>query len=528
MKKSRFVSKVSTLTASVAVAFALSGPVMAQEFSLALSSPPTTLDPHFYNLAPNVIVAQHMFEALTKMDADSRLVPNLAESWKLVNNLTWEFKLRKGVKFHDGSELTAEDVAWSLARPASVVGSPGRFDLYTRSIINTKIMDPHTIRFTTNEPSPLLPTDLASILIVSKKATQGLTNDDFSAGKGLVGTGPYKFLQYMRQDRIVLERNEDYWGKKPAWSKVTMKFIPNNATRMASLLSGDVQAIENVPTADLSKVRNDKNLNMFSKVSHRLIYLFLDSPREKTPHITDKDGKPLAKNPLMDVKVRTALSMAINRDAIKDHVMEGLSEPTNNLVPPTFTGYNPAVKNAKYDPDGAKKLLAQAGYPDGFNVTLHTPNNRYVNDEKIAQTIAQMWSKIGISTKVEGLPMSIYTTQAAKGAFSIGLLGWGTQSGEMSNALRNLMACPDPAKGMGSFNRIKYCNPKMDALLYKAVNTVDNTERAKLLQDASAIALNDVGIIPIHLQITTWAAKKGIVYTPRTDEGTVAYDFRPQ
>ena len=514
---------------ALAALLAFAAPVAsAQEFKLAMSSPPTSLDPHFYNLFPNLNVSDHVFETMVAMNPDSRVIPALAESWSLVNNLTWEFKLRKGVKFHDGSEMTAEDIAWSMERPSMIVGSPGKFDVYTKAIINKKIMDPYTIRFTTKEPYPLMLADLTSIYIVSKKLTTGLSSDDFSSGKGMVGTGPYKFAKFLRDDRLELDRNDAYWGKKPAWSKVTMRFIPNGATRLAALLAGDVQAIENVPTPDLAKVRSDASLALYSKVSHRLIYLYPDTKRDKSPFVTDKDGKPLDKNPMQDVRVRTALSMAINREAIRDRVMEGLSEPTNNLVPATLFGNNPALKVVKYDPEGAKKLLAAAGYPNGFGLTLHTPNNRYVNDEKIAQTIAQMFSRIGVLTKVEGLPMSVYSARGTKSEYSIGLLGWGAQTGEASSPLRALLACDNPAKGLGGFNWLKYCNPKMDDLLQKALNTVDDKARLSLLQEASAIAINDVGLIPIHQQVTTWATKKGIAYIPRTDERTHAYEFIQQ
>ena len=500
----------------------------AQEFKLAMSSPPTSMDPHFYNLFPNLNVSDHIFETMVKMDEDSHVVPGIAQSWTMINNLTWEFKLRPGLKFHDGSDLTTEDIVWSIDRTSTIVGSPGKFDVYTKAIINKKIVDASTIRFTTKEPYPLLLADLTSIYIVSKKATQGLSSDDFSSGRGMVGSGPYKFIRFARDDRVELERNDAYWGKKPAWSKVTLRFIPNGATRIAALLAGDVQAIENVPTPDLARIRSEPTVSMYSKTSHRLIYLFPDTSREKSPFITDRDGKPLDKNPLQDVRVRTAISMAINREAIKDRVMEGLSEPTGNLVSSKLFGYNPALKVMKYDPDGAKKLLAEAGYPNGFGMTLHTPNNRYVNDEKIAQTIAQMLSRIGIATKVEGLPMSVYAARGTKSEYSIGLLGWGAQTGEASSPLRALAACDNPAKGMGVVNWLKYCNPKMDALLFKALNTVEDAPRLKLLQEATAMVINDGGVIPLHQQVTTWATKKGIVYTPRTDERTHAYGFRAQ
>ncbi|NDP58868.1 MAG: ABC transporter substrate-binding protein, partial [Oxalobacteraceae bacterium] len=240
---SKFVTK-NLLASALAALFVLAAPAaFAQEFKLAMSSPPTSMDPHFYNLFPNLNVADHMFETLVTMDADSKVIPSLAESWTLINDLTWEFKLRKGVKFHDGSDLTADDVAWSMERPSLIVGSPGKMDVYTKAIINKKVIDANTIRFTTKEPYPLLLADLTSIYIVSRKATTGLSSDDFSSGKGMVGTGPYKFVKFQRDDRLELDRNESYWGKKPAWSKVTLRFIPNGSTRLAALLAGDVQAI---------------------------------------------------------------------------------------------------------------------------------------------------------------------------------------------------------------------------------------------------------------------------------------------
>jgi peptide/nickel transport system substrate-binding protein len=525
-----FLSKGALRRAgAAALLLTLAAPAaLAQEFKLAMSSPPTSMDPHFYYLTPNVNVSAHIFETLVTMDPDMHIVPGLAESWSLVNNLTWEFKLRKGVKFHDGSELTAEDVAWTIDRPATIVGSPGKFDIFTRAIINKRIIDPYTIRFTTREPYPLMLADMATVFIVSKKATMGVASDDFASGKGMVGTGPFKFVKFLRDDRLELERNDAYWGKKAAWSQVTLRFIPNGATRVAALLAGDVQAIENVPTPDLARIRADASLGLYAKVSQRLIFLELDGVRDNSPFVTDKDGKPLAKNPMKDLRVRQAMSMAINREAIKDRVMEGLSAPTANLVAPALGGFNPALTIVKYDPEGAKKLLAQAGYPNGFGLTIHTPNNRYVNDEKIAQTVAQMFARVGIATKVEGSPMAVFATHVAKHEYSINLFGWGAGTGDSSSPLRSLLACESAERGFGGFNHQRYCNPKMDELLVKALGTVDDSARVKLLQDAAALGLNDVGIIPLHQQVTTWAARKGYAYTPRTDERTMAYAFTKQ
>ena len=504
------------------------GAAHAQDFRLAMSAPPSSMDPHFFNLFPNINVSDHMFETLVKMDPDSKPIPGLAESWRLVDELTWEFKLRRGVKFHDGSDFSAEDVAWSIDRIPLIANSPGRFDSYTKAIVSKQIIDPLTIRFKTATPYPLMLPDLTAVFIVSKKATagslpQGLASEDFATGKGMSGTGPFKFVRFARDDRVELERNEAYWGNKPAWGKVTLRFIAADPTRVAALLSGDVDAIENVPTADLKRIRDNQNLNFFSKVSHRMIYFNLDQ-REKTPFVFDNDGKPLDKNPLRDLRVRKALSMAVNRDAIKDRLMEGLSLPTANLVPPALFGHNPTLKPV-FDADGAKKLLTEAGYPNGFSFTFHGPNNRYVNDDQIMQTIAQMWARIGVKAKIDAMPLAVYFPRATKKEFSVTLVGWGAQTGEASSPLRALVACENKDKGFGVINYPSYCNPKMDALMEEGLRTVDDKKRLQLLQDAVKIVVDDAALVPVHHQVTTWAAKRAIDYVGRTDERTYAHAF---
>jgi len=500
--------------------------VHAAELRIGLAADVTSLDPHFLNVAPNNNAAWQIFDALVHVDANARLVPGLAVSWHAVNPTTWEFKLRKGVKFHDGSDFTAADVVFSLDRPTTLTASPGPFTGFVKPIVAKKIIDPWTLQLKTAAPYAMLPYDLNSIFIVSKKAATGAATEDFNSGKAAIGTGPYKLLRFARGDRIELARNDAYWGGKAPWDKVTLRILPADTARIAALLAGDVDAIENIPTADLTRLKANPKFRLEQKVSWRTMFLHLDQYRDHPPHVSDKSGKPLTKNPFRDARVRLALSKAINRGAIVERVMEGYAIAAGNLVSPPVFGYVATLKPETYDPEAAKKLLAQAGYPDGFALTLDAPNDRYVNDEQLAQALAQMLARIGIQAKVETMPASVYFAKARAGDFSCALLGWGSFSGDL--ALRALLATPNAAKGYGAWNWGRYSNAKVDALLEQGFGTLDEKKREVLAREAATLALRDVPVILLHHQLASWAMKQGIAYTARTDEYTFAHDFRPR
>jgi peptide/nickel transport system substrate-binding protein len=371
-----------------------------------------------------------------------------------------------------------------------------------------------------------MPSDMTQVAIISKSSAKAST-DDFNTGKAAIGTGPYKLVRYTKGDRIELARNDAYWGGKTPWDKVTLRLLPQDASRVAALLSGDVQVIENVPTSDVANLRKDKRVAVFRTVADRLIYLHMDSDRDASPFVTDKAGKPLAKNPLKDPRVRKAISKAINRPAMVEKVMEGEAVPAGQLVPDFLFGATKNLKVEPFDPEGAKKLLAEAGYPDGFGLTIHAPNNRYVNDAKVAQAVAQMLSRAGIDTKVVAMPSATYFTQATDLKFSFMLLGWSTGTGESSSSLKALLMTFNRDKGYGTANRGRYSNGKVDALTEDALATVDDAKREAYLQRATELAINDTGIVPLHFQVNLWATRDGITYAPRTDENTLAWKFRP-
>jgi peptide/nickel transport system substrate-binding protein len=494
------------------------------ELRIGVGADITSLDPHHINIGSNSSALWHFYDALTHVNADARLIPGLAESWRTVDATTWEFKLRKNVKFHDGSPFTADDVIASIERARAMEKNGGQFAGFTKAITEMKAVDANTLRFKTAGPYALLPYDLVSIFIISRKM-QAATSEDFNAGKFTGGTGNFKLTSFKRGDRVEMVRNDAYWGGAPPWEKVSLRILPNDGPRIAALLAGDVDMIENIPTTDAAKLKSKPEFRLAQKVSWRTIFFTMDQSRDQVPGLTGKDGKPLAKNPFKDIRVRQAISKALNRGAIAQRVMEGMAIPASNVVAPPVFGYAKDLQADAADPEGAKKLLAAAGYPDGFSMTLYAPNNRYVNDEQVAQAVAQMLTRIGIQTKVETMPVTVYLGKARNGEFPFAMLGWGSFAGDL--ALRTLLATPDPDKGFGAWNWGKHTLPAMDKLLIEGFANTDEKKREAIAVQAMTLAMKNYGVIPVHHQIVSWAMKKNLDYAARTDEFTFAQHVKP-
>ena len=510
-----------------------SGSVLAQTLTIGLGTEPTSIDPHYHNLGPNNQIAQHFFSRLIEQDHKQNLSPGLATSWKTLSETTWEFKLRKGVKFHDGSAFDADDVLFSVHRAGNHPNARSSFGLYTKGKTFKKI-DSYTIQVTTEKPYPLMPVDLSNVHIVSNNE-KDKWEGEYNNGNSAHGTGPYKLVKWVKGDILAMERYEGYHGKKPHWKKIVIKPIKSPPSRLAALLAGDVDFIDQVPTVDIAKLKTNSKVQLSQGVSNRVIYLHMDQYRDNPQYVKDHNGNPVSKNPLKDVRVRKAISMAINRDLIVERVMEGVAIKAGQLLPEGFFGRSSKLKPEPYNPDGAKKLLAEAGYPNGFQTTLHGPNNRYINDAKIVEAIAQMLTRIGIKTTPDTMPKSVFFKRGKnKGPkkppeFNFLLVGWGSGTGEPSSPLRSLLGTYSKTKGWGPSNRGLHSNPKMDKVLDEALATVDDTKRAKLLALATEIGIGeDMGIIPLHYQVNTWAGRKGLTYKARTDERTVGYDVAPQ
>ena len=509
------------LLAGVAATVLALSSAEAADLVLGSATEPSAIDPQFSRTGNNQNIAQSVFDRLVQTDAAINMEPALAVSWTNIDPLTWHVKLREGVKFHDGNPLTAEDVIFSLTRAKDIPNSPAPFSGNVASIDSMKALDDLTIEFKTKKPTPDFMEQIGFVYIVEKKVAEGASIEDFNSGKAAIGTGAYKFKSWTPGDNLALTRNDDFWGKKQDFDNVTIKFISNDASRVAALRSGAVDLIDAVPPGDVKTIEGVSGLKVFSTASSRLIYLALDSARDKSPFVTDKDGKPLDKNPLKDVKVRQALSELVNRQLIIDRILDGSAEPAGQLVPNGVAGNDPSIPAVALDAGNAKKLLADAGYKDGFGITIHTSNDRFPGDAEVAQALGQMFARGGL--KVNGVvaqPYNVYTKGASAGEFSAFIFSLGNSTPTSATGLRNLLMTVNKEAGTGSFNRTKYSNPAFDDAMRAATAEFDAEKRVELLQKATKLVFADVPVVPLYWQKVHWAGKANLTYVANMTEDT--------
>ncbi len=510
------------ILAALAAALLSNAPMLAaQTLNIGFADPLSSVDPQLNNHAGDRSAALHFWDLLL-VNKQNKLVPGLAASWKSIDPKTWEFKLRDDVKWQDGKPFVADDVIFSYDRARNVPGSVATYAGFLRTIDTMTAKDPHTLIITTKVPSPDLPLNLASVHIVSKHVGEKSTTADYNEGRAMVGSGPYKFESYQPGDRVVMTRNDAYWGGKQPWEKVNYRFINNPAARTAALLSGDVDVIDKVSASDLAKLKQSPNISVFPYNGLRVMLLQPSFREGPNPFITDNDGKPLEKNPLLDERVRQALTLGINRKAIADRVMQGTATVANQWMPSDGIGYNPEIKDIPFDVERAKKLLAEAGYPNGFKLTLHAPNDRYPLGPETAQAVAQYWTRIGVKTQVEVVPWAVYSGRAQKNEYAVSMLAWGNGTGEGLYAMVHVLSSVDAKKGLGASNWGHYSNPAMDRATEQATAEFDDAKRAALMQGAAKVLSDDVGVIPLYHYQNIWAAKKGLVVTPLTSDRTAA------
>ena len=526
MGSRRITLRAALLLCAAALPAAAQG--QGREVTIALGAPPASFDPHFFAHSPSFMVQQHVYEPLVWRDEQSRTIPALAQRWEILPDGTgWDFHLHPEARFSDGQPVTAADVAATIARLPNVPNSPGRLTIYTQGITGVQQVGPHTVRLlTAGGPAPLLPENIPPLMIVPERIAREAQTSDFNAGRAAIGSGQFRLLQYVQGERVVLERNPAWRGAPSPFSRVTIRVIPNDSARVAALRAGDVQLIEIVPPRDVAMLERDPNVAIWRSPGTRLIYISLDVGRDNSPGVADLEGRPMERNPLKDVRVRRALSIAIDREAIRRQIMEGQSVPAGQMQAVGLGVADPELRPDAYDPARARALLAEAGWGGGFRLTFAGPTDRYVNDERILQAIAQYWERIGVRIRVDAVPSTVFFPRSAQRAYSAALTGWQSSAYEPNNIFAPVLLTEDRARGWGTVNRHGYSNPRVDALYSRAVISMDQNERIRLWREAMQIAMEDAAVLPVHHQVNIWATRRGFAYAPRSDEYTLAMSLR--
>ncbi len=478
-----------------------------------------SMDPHSLNEALQLSVTGNVYEGLVIHNKDLSLAPGLATSWKQTSPTVWRFELRKGVQFHDGTPFTADDVLFTFQRAA---GEGSDMKSYVNDVKDVRKLGDHVVEIETRAPFPILPDVLFPVFIMSKKwcetnqATKpvdrrkGIEN---AASFRANGTGPFRLRERQPNVRTSFVRNGNYWGKiEGNVTEVIFTPIGNDATRVAALLSGEVDVMEPVPVQDVDRVNGSANTRAITGPELRTIFLGMDQKRDELLYSNVK-----GKNPFKDKRVRQAFYQAIDVDGIKKTVMRGASNPTALMVGPGINGFLPEVnKRLPYDVEAAKKLMAEAGYPNGFEVAMNCPNDRYVNDARICQTVAANLSRIGVKVNLQAETKGTYFPKVLRRDTSFYMLGWTPATYDAHNALNALMACVDD-KGAGQFNLGAYCNPKVDELTRKIQSETDKAKRNAMIKEAFEVHAADVGHLPLHQQALAWGVSKKVELVQMAD-----------
>lgn len=508
------------------VAVTLAGIAEAKTFRYATTGDVLGLDPHANNEGPTNTMKGNLYGRLLHRKADLSLEPDLATKWEKLDATTWRFSLRQGVKFHNGNDFNADDVLFSYKRQTQE-SSDMSFALAT--VKEIRKVDDYTIDIITKGPDPILLLNMPIFYIVDKEwieannafevvRASGSTN---FANVNTNGTGPFKLVEWVQDTRLVLEPNENYWNKDSVEHNITRAVftpISNDATRVAALLSGEIDLMYPVPLQDVNRLENDPNASALQGPELRTIFLGFDQWRDES---LDMPGS--GKNPFKDKRVRQAFYQAININAIKRVVMRNAATPTGLMIAPGINGFQEDMNDrAAYDPDAAKKLLAEAGYPDGFPVTFDCPNDRYVNDEEICTAVIPMLERVGIKVTPNFQTKSKHFNKIGKAEnnnTSFFMLGWTPGSYDALNPLMQLMSTGKP--GHGDWNCGQYNHPRVAELTEMIKTEMDESKRNAMIREAFQIHKDDFGHITLHQQALAWGVRsdtvKSVIQRPFND-----------
>jgi peptide/nickel transport system substrate-binding protein len=515
----RGLATIIAVGASVAVltgAQAAPGDSPNERLIVAWQGGATTLDPIMRSETTTYSWQRHIFDLLTMPNRKGGVDPRIVTAWKNIDPKTGRLTLRSDVKFHDGSQMTADDVGKSIMdakqNPKSQVKN------FVVNVTGYKVVDPTTIDVSFSTPDPIFPRHLDSIPLMPEALIAKEGREAFD--KHPIGSGPYQFESWLAEDHLDIKTWDGFWGKKPDFKYVHLESIPNDATRLAALLSGQVQAVEKVGPSDFDRVKNSGKTHLTMVPGFRTIFLALDAWRP-----TGSAGmQPNEKNPFMDPRVRKAVSQAINVDLIRQKIFNGAITTATQFIPPNIEGHDASVKRFPYDVKAAKKLLADAGYPNGFTVRLDATNDRYFEDALVAQALGGVLKQVGIKVQVNAIPKAVFFPKVNKGDFTIYMAGWGNIDG--ISTYEAIYHCRDLKKGFGHVNREHFCNAKADAMLEKAAETFDDAARVKLEHQVyDTVDRQDIAYVPLYYENVIAGLSNAIQYESRPDEMILAWQM---
>ena len=520
------------LAAALAALLASASVADAKTLRWAGRGDPQTMDPYSQNENLTNNINWHVYDTLVTRDRNLRIVPGLASSWEQTSPTTWRFKLRPGIKFHDGTPFTADDVVFSFQRASE---DTSQIRAYAKASGKPRKIDDLTVEFVTEGPNPIELEHIVTIFIMSKswseknKATKPLdfkNKEEMITARQANGTGAYILKTREPDVKTVMVKNPDWWGWKDKdndgnVTELVYTPIANDATRLAALVAGNVDVVNDPAPQDVPRLSQTPGVKVIEGVEQRIVFLGMDQARDELLYSNVK-----GKNPLKDKRVRQALYQAIDIEAIHKATMRGLSKPSGGLTPSPVQSTPEIEKRLAFAPEQSKKLLAEAGYPNGFEVTLDCPNNRYVNDEKICQAIAAMWSKVGVATKLVTMPRAQYFPKLEKLDTSIYMLGWGGGSTDAIFTLQPVLSTFN-GKGDGDYNYGRYTNSaKFDALVAEIKNEMNAEKRLALIRRALELNKDEIHVLPLHRQVIPWAVRANVDTPHRADNNVWAYRTR--
>lgn len=510
---------MTRLLTSTALALLIALPAAANEFRWASTTDPQTMDPHAVNSAPVLGFLNNVYEGLVRRGKDMSVEPALATAWAPIGDGEgWRFTLREGVTFHDGAAFTAEDVLFSYERASSEQAD-------TRSwfapVSGVTVVDDYTVDILTSAPNPIFPDSIANWMIMDSgwADANAATRPDKEAGNYATlntnGTGAFQVTTREPGLRTVLEPFGGWWGT-PEHNITRAEFTPiqNPATAVAALLSGDIDLINPVPIQDAARLSGQSGVQVIQGIEARVIMLGFPHQAEALKYSTSDDPG----NPFKDMRVRQAVAQAVNVPAILQTIMRGNAEPASQLVSPAMRGYSASLAaRPAYDPDAARALLAEAGYPDGFSFGLKCPNDRYLNDEAVCQAITSMLAQVGIDAQLEAMPVRGYWPRLREDDFDMYLLGWSPGTFDAEHPIRFLAATPNAEKKLGSWNFGDYSNARVDELLPMIQSEIDDAARQAMLDEVTTILQDEVAYIPLYVQPLVWGTRDTVSLTQRPD-----------